>query len=121
MWLHRVNVCGNLFFFYDVMLELVRKYFCVYFAGKLVKFILVSSAADNSSHDWIEGLAISIGVLVIVLVSAANDYGKERQFQVLQSKVREEHRISVIRNGIAVAIPVQDLVVGDLCQLKYGN
>ncbi|GAU94661.1 hypothetical protein RvY_06392 [Ramazzottius varieornatus] len=79
------------------------------------------AGADSSSHDWIEGLAIAIGVLVIVLVSAANDYGKERQFQVLQNKVREEHRISVIRNGVAVAVPVQNLVVGDLCQLKYGD
>ncbi|XP_055332695.1 plasma membrane calcium-transporting ATPase 3-like [Paramacrobiotus metropolitanus] len=79
--------------------------------------------ADNGteSYEWIEGLAIAIGVLIIVLVSASNDYGKEQQFRALQARVQEEHKISVIRQGQTVLLPVQELLVGDICQVKYGD
>lgn len=80
-----------------------------------------SAEEGAGSYEYVEGLAIAIGVLVIVLVSAANDYGKEQQFRTLQNKVREEHKISVLRNGHLVMIPIQELLVGDICQVKYGG
>ena len=73
------------------------------------------------SYEWIEGLAIAIGVLVIVLVSAINDYGKEQQFRILQNRVKDDHKIPVIRNGVVVPVPVQSLLVGDICLLRYGT
>ncbi|XP_055332584.1 plasma membrane calcium-transporting ATPase 2-like [Paramacrobiotus metropolitanus] len=76
---------------------------------------------DAQSYEWIEGVAIVVGVMVIVLVSATNDYGKEQQFRVLQAKVREEHKVTVIRKGQIILIPVQELLVGDICQVKYGD
>lgn len=38
---------------------------------------------DDSESDagWIEGVAILISVVVVVLVTALNDYTKERQFR----------------------------------------
>ena len=41
------------------------------------------SANDESEHEagWIEGAAILISVVVVVLVTALNDYTKERQFR----------------------------------------
>lgn len=40
-------------------------------------------STDDNEHEtgWIEGAAILISVIVVVLVTATNDYTKERQFR----------------------------------------
>lgn len=76
---------------------------------------------DETSHGWIEGLAILISVIVVVFVTAFNDYTKERQFRGLQNRIEGEHRFSVIRAGEVKQISVSDIVVGDICQIKYGD
>lgn len=76
---------------------------------------------DETSHGWIEGLAILISVIVVVLVTAFNDYTKERQFRGLQSRIEGEHTFSVIRQGEVKQISVSDIVVGDICQIEYGD
>ncbi|XP_029665735.1 plasma membrane calcium-transporting ATPase 2 isoform X5 [Formica exsecta] len=76
---------------------------------------------DEAKYGWIEGLAILISVIVVVLVTAFNDYSKERQFRGLQSRIEGEHKFSVIRQGEVKQISVSDIVVGDICQIKYGD
>ncbi|XP_063928748.1 plasma membrane calcium-transporting ATPase 2 isoform X4 [Zophobas morio] len=76
---------------------------------------------DETSHGWIEGLAILISVIVVVLVTAFNDYTKERQFRGLQSRIEGEHRFAVIRQAEVKQVSVSDIVVGDICQIKYGD
>ena len=76
---------------------------------------------SESEASWIEGVAILLSVIVVVLVTAGNDWAKERQFRGLQSKIEGEHKFTVIRNGDAKEIPVADLVVGDIAQVKYGT
>lgn len=39
----------------------------------------------------------------------------------LQSRIEHEHKFSVIRGGEVIQIFVTDLVVGDICQVKYGT
>nr|XP_053634797.1 plasma membrane calcium-transporting ATPase 2-like isoform X2 [Cherax quadricarinatus] len=70
---------------------------------------------------WIEGVAILISVAVVVFVTAFNDYTKEKQFRGLQSRIEGEHKFSVIRGGEVQQIGVGDIVVGDICQIKYGD
>jgi Ca2+ transporting ATPase len=80
-------------------------------------------ASRDSSEEqagWIEGAAILIAVIVVVLVTAGNDWSKEKQFRGLQSKIETEHKFSVIRGGVAMDIVVGDLVVGDIARVKYG-
>jgi magnesium-transporting ATPase (P-type) len=36
--------------------------------------------------EWIEGIAILLSVVVVVLVASFTDYQKERQFKALQAK-----------------------------------
>lgn len=36
---------------------------------------------EEGHYAWIEGLAILISVIVVVIVTAFNDYTKERQFR----------------------------------------
>ncbi|XP_066588995.1 plasma membrane calcium-transporting ATPase 2 isoform X2 [Prorops nasuta] len=76
---------------------------------------------EEVKYGWIEGLAILISVIVVVLVTAFNDYSKERQFRGLQSRIEGEHKFSVIRQGEVKQISVSDIVVGDICQVKYGD
>ena len=76
---------------------------------------------EDEHYGWIEGLAILVSVIVVVIVTAFNDYSKERQFRGLQSRIEGEHKFAVIRNGDPIQIFVGDLVVGDICQIKYGD
>ncbi|XP_050426565.1 plasma membrane calcium-transporting ATPase 2 isoform X2 [Adelges cooleyi] len=76
---------------------------------------------DEAKHGWIEGLAILISVIVVVIVTAFNDYTKERQFRGLQNRIEGEHKFNVIRNGELRQISVGDIVVGDIAQIKYGD
>ncbi|XP_035206395.1 plasma membrane calcium-transporting ATPase 1-like, partial [Stegodyphus dumicola] len=75
----------------------------------------------ESEAGWIEGVAILVSVVIVVLVTAFNDYTKERQFRGLQNRIEHEHKFSVIRGGEVMQIPVSDIVVGDICQVKYGD
>lgn len=82
-----------------------------------------SEGGDSSEKEagWIEGVAILGAVAVVVLVTAFNDYQKEKQFRGLQSKIEHEHQFSVIRGGQDKNIPVGEIVVGDIAQVKYGD
>jgi Ca2+ transporting ATPase len=71
--------------------------------------------------EWIEGFAILAAVLVVVFVTAINDWRKERQFRGLQSKIEKDQQTSVVRDNQIQQIPVTELVVGDLCFIKYGK
>lgn len=71
--------------------------------------------------EWIEGVAILVAVLVVVFVTAFNDWRKERQFRGLQSKIDKDQQTSVVRDSQIQQIPISELVVGDLCFIKYGN
>ncbi|CAL1292561.1 unnamed protein product [Larinioides sclopetarius] len=75
----------------------------------------------ESEAGWIEGVAILVSVVIVVLVTAFNDYTKERQFRGLQNRIEHEHKFSVIRGGEVMQIPVSDIVTGDICQCKYGD
>uniref|UniRef100_A0A7E4V3B7 Calcium-transporting ATPase n=1 Tax=Panagrellus redivivus TaxID=6233 RepID=A0A7E4V3B7_PANRE len=76
---------------------------------------------EDHGTAWIEGAAILLSVIVVVLVTAVNDYSKERQFQNLRNKIETGHQFSVIRDGDTFDVPVADLVVGDIVRVKYGD
>lgn len=70
---------------------------------------------------WIEGAAILLSVVCVVLVTAFNDWSKEKQFRGLQSRIEQEQKFTVIRGGQVIQIPVADITVGDIAQVKYGE
>jgi len=71
--------------------------------------------------DWIDGIAILIAVLIVLIVTAFNNWTKERQFQLLQVKLESEHKINVLRDSIIKEIHINDICVGDVCVLTTGN
>lgn len=83
----------------------------------------MSSAEDEGESEagWIEGAAILFSVIIVVLVTAFNDWSKEKQFRGLQNRIEKEQKFSVIRNGHIIQLPVAEIVVGDIAQIKYGE
>merc|ERR1711887_180255 len=77
---------------------------------------------DSQSHaDWIEGVAILLAVVIVVLVTAFNDWSKEKQFRGLQDRIEGEQTFSVIRNSTMTQVQVGEIVVGDIISVKYGD
>lgn len=79
-----------------------------------------------------------IAVIIVVVVGSLNDWQKERQFKVLNSK-KEDRGVKVIRDGnetivnvkvshiscffadVILKAPVKDVLVGDICLLELGE
>ncbi|XP_053170986.1 plasma membrane calcium-transporting ATPase 2 isoform X5 [Scomber japonicus] len=75
----------------------------------------------ESEAGWIEGAAILLSVVCVVLVTAFNDWSKEKQFRGLQSRIEQEQKFQVVRGSQVIQLPVADIVAGDIAQIKYGD
>lgn len=76
---------------------------------------------DETNVEWIEGAAIISAVLVVIFVTAFNDWTKEKQFRNLQNKIEEDQKFNVIRKNQLEQIHLKEIVVGDICLIKYGD
>ncbi|XP_066944457.1 plasma membrane calcium-transporting ATPase 3-like [Macrobrachium rosenbergii] len=85
--------------------------------------VLVDEGGEHSEKapPWLEGVAIIAAVAVVVFVTAFNDYSKERQFRGLQRTIENSSKFSVVRNRSIIQVPLNEIVVGDVCQIKYGD
>ena len=83
--------------------------------------LVLGMIIESVETGWIEGVAILVAVAVVSLVTALNDWQKEKQFRQLQGKIDQEQTVDVIRDGNVMKIPSTELVVGDLCNLQYGD
>ncbi|RDW58550.1 Calcium-transporting ATPase [Aspergillus mulundensis] len=70
--------------------------------------------------DWVEGCAICVAIVIVVMVGSLNDYQKERAFVKLNKK-KEDREVTVIRSGKTVRISVHDVLVGDVLHLEPGD
>ncbi|KAL2812735.1 hypothetical protein BJX63DRAFT_395974 [Aspergillus granulosus] len=70
--------------------------------------------------DWVEGCAICVAIVIVVLVGSLNDYQKERAFVKLNKK-KEDREVTVVRSGKSVRISVHDVLVGDVLHLEPGD
>lgn len=70
--------------------------------------------------DWVEGCAIVIAIVIVVLVTALNDWQKEQAFARLNAK-KEQRDIKVTRSGRIVLISVYDVLAGDIIHLEPGD
>ncbi|XP_063783714.1 plasma membrane calcium-transporting ATPase 1 isoform X3 [Pseudophryne corroboree] len=76
---------------------------------------------EEGEAGWIEGAAILLSVVCVVLVTAFNDWSKDKQFRGLQNRIEQEQKFTVVRGSQVIQIPVADIVVGDIAQIKYGD
>ena len=76
---------------------------------------------EETNVEWIESAAIILAVVVVIFVTAFNDWSKEKQFRGLQKKIELDQKFYLIRNNQLEQIQLRDIVVGDVCQVKYGD
>ncbi|KAI8336725.1 PMCA-type calcium-translocating P-type ATPase [Chlamydoabsidia padenii] len=69
---------------------------------------------------WVEGVAIIVAVVIVVLVGSVNDFQKEKQFRKLNAK-KEDRTVKATRDGAIVLISVHDVLVGDILHLEPGD
>ncbi|CAG7982415.1 unnamed protein product [Penicillium salamii] len=74
----------------------------------------------GSGVDWVEGVAICVAILIVTVVTAANDWQKERQFAKL-NKRNDDREVKVVRSGKSTMLSIYDLMVGDVLHLEAGD
>jgi Ca2+-transporting ATPase len=80
----------------------------------------VTAKNDEPRVQWVEGVAIIVAIVIVVIVGAANDWQKERQFVKLNKK-KDDRQVKVIRSGKTMEISVYDVLVGDVMHLDPGD
>ncbi|KAJ2996983.1 hypothetical protein NUW58_g799 [Xylaria curta] len=76
--------------------------------------------ANNPGVEWIEGVAIIVAIVIVVLVGSLNDWQKERQFAKLNRK-KQDRLVKAVRSGKTAEISVYDLMTGDVLHLEPGD
>lgn len=82
--------------------------------------LVIGVINDGWKSGWIEGSSIFFAVGIITTVTAGNNYVKEKQFQKLQARQKDDKSIACIRNGVTITLPTQELLVGDIIKLETG-
>ena len=79
------------------------------------------TATDGEARvQWVEGVAIIVAILIVVIVGAANDWQKERQFVKLNKK-KDDRYVKVFRSGKTMEVSVYDVQVGEVMNLEPGD
>ncbi|KAJ3445647.1 calcium-transporting atpase [Anaeramoeba flamelloides] len=87
--------------------------------------LILGFTVEDPSTGWIEGTAILIAVIIVSVVTASNDYKKEKQFRAL-NEVKENIEVKVLREvtegvGDLDTISIYDIVVGDILVFDAGD
>ena len=82
-------------------------------------YIFVEDEKDNM--DWVDGSSIIVAVLVVVSVGSITNYKKEMKFHDLNDVQNGTTTYNIIRNGIPRKIISDDILVGDLIKINYGE
>lgn len=94
------------------------------FGDPIIKILLAALAINViflfRHFDWYESAGIAIAVFLATFVSTLSEYGSESAFAKLQEEAAKS-QCRVRRNGRAVALPVGEIVVGDLIYLQAGE
>ena len=88
-------------------------------ASAVVSLVL-GIATEGLKEGWLEGASILLAVIIIVTVTSANNYLKEKQFQKLNA-IASAKNVNAYRGGELVNISVYDLLVGDVVELETGE
>ncbi|TDZ15396.1 Calcium-transporting ATPase 2 [Colletotrichum orbiculare MAFF 240422] len=72
------------------------------------------------SVEWVEGVAITAAVVIVVVVGSHNNWQKEKAFVRLNTK-KDDRQVKVIRSGKSVMINVNEILVGEVLHLEPGD
>ncbi|KAG5458884.1 MAG: hypothetical protein BJ554DRAFT_806, partial [Olpidium bornovanus] len=94
---------------------------------------LIVGIATSPEHGWVDGFAILVAVVIVLTVTAGNDYSKEKKFKKLlllssDKKTKRElnnlparPHFQIVRGGRRDQISSWDLLAGDLVELAIGD
>jgi Ca2+-transporting ATPase len=81
----------------------------------------VGMGTEGPETGFKDGLAVLIAVMVVVAITAVNDYQKERQFRRLND-VKNDRTVTVLRGeDKRERISIYDLLVGDVVIIDTGD
>ncbi len=93
--------------------------FILRFKNPLILILLIAAGISAFFGDWTSSLIIIAIVFLSVVLDFANTYKSERAAEALKNKVKIN--VNVIRDGVTKAIPLSQIVPGDLVILTAGN
>ena len=74
----------------------------------------------REEYGYLEGIAILLVVVVVVLLQSGIDYTKEKKFRQLNS-VKDNYNVKVVVDGEVKQIPAGEGLVGDVLELTAGD
>eukprot|EP00055_Hartaetosiga_balthica_P006118 m.18829 g.18829 ORF g.18829 m.18829 type:complete len:849 (-) comp5020_c0_seq1:1035-3581(-) len=80
----------------------------------------IGIVTDLDQHGYKDGVAVFVAVIIVVAITSLNDYQKEKQFRRLND-VKNNHDVTVIRNGQRIRESIFDVVVGDIVCVQAGD
>ena len=86
-----------------------------------ISFFYRLTGKDKSNTDWIDGTSIIIAVIIVVSVGSITNYQKEMKFHNLNDIQNGSTTYNVIRNGVEQKVISDDILVGDLIRINYGE
>ena len=89
------------------------------FQSLLVLLLAVAAAVAFAFHDWIEGIAICLVILLNAAIGFFTELGAIRSMESLR-KFNAVH-VTVRRDGTSRRIPAEDLVPGDIVIIVAGD
>ncbi len=94
------------------------------FGDPIIRILLIALGIKTvflmQDFDWFETVGIVIAIFLASFISTISEYGSEKAFEKLQDE-SSKVQVKVIREGITMEIPIEDVVVGDLVLLSYGD
>ena len=74
---------------------------------------LIVGMIQNYKTGWTDSVGIFFALIIIIIITASNNYMREKQFEKINSKV-EEKEVLTLRNSKFNHMSVYDLIVGNL-------
>lgn len=100
----------------NVFEDFILKVLCV----AAVVAMVVGIYNDGFALGWIDGTSIIVAIIIIVMVTVANDMAKEAKFQELMER-SDVMTARVRRNDAFKTVDSEELVVGDVIMLEQGD
>ena len=106
--------------FFEYIVENFEDQMLRILCGAAAVSFVIGVSLHGLAEGCLEGMAIFVAVILIVSVTAFNNYTKDQQFRKL-SEQSEMKNIDVIRNSKIISMSIYNLLVGDIVQLSTGD
>jgi len=86
-----------------------------------ISLFYIYGQEEKDNMDWIDGTSIIIAVFVVVSVGSVTNYKKEMKFHTLNDVQNQQTKYNAIRKGQPVQLTSDEILVGDLIKINYGD